>query len=129
VADRRSRRWRRHDGELRRVRVSIASVRWLRLDINTVTTVHAERQKPPEIGRWVEGDLSKVDEIRFADLIQEAAMAGADSSTSEGLMSTEHQLNIDRCQEGDGPTNECMVSLQDGHDWGRTDDLCVKVIN
>src|ERR1041384_1075487 len=38
---------------------SIASVRWLRLDIDTVTTVHTERQKPPEIGRWVEKpDLS-----------------------------------------------------------------------
>ena len=49
---------------------SIASVRWLRLDINTVTTVHAERQTPPEIGRWVEKpDLTKVDEIGFADLM------------------------------------------------------------
>jgi len=49
---------------------SLASVRWLRLDINTVTTVHAERQKAPEIGRWVEKpDLSKVDEIGFADLM------------------------------------------------------------
>src|SRR6478752_5861547 len=33
---------------------SIASVRWLRLDISTVTTVHGDRQKPPESGRWVE---------------------------------------------------------------------------
>jgi hypothetical protein len=49
---------------------SIASVRWLRLDIATVTTVHAERQKAPETGRWVEKpDLSKVDEIGFADLM------------------------------------------------------------
>jgi hypothetical protein len=49
---------------------SIASVRWLKLDIATVTTVHAERQKAPETGRWVEHpDLSKVDEIGFADLM------------------------------------------------------------
>jgi hypothetical protein len=49
---------------------SIASVRWLRLDINTVTTVHAERQKAPEIGRWVDHpDLTRVDEIGFADLM------------------------------------------------------------
>ena len=49
---------------------SIASVRWLRLDIATVTTVHADRQKPPEAGRWVEKpDLRKVDEIGFADLM------------------------------------------------------------
>jgi hypothetical protein len=49
---------------------SIASVRWLTLDIATVTTVHAERQKAPELGRWVEHpDLSKVDEIGFADLM------------------------------------------------------------
>src|SRR5262249_56002404 len=49
---------------------SIASVRWLRLDINTVTTVHADRQKSPETGRWVEKpDLSRVDEIGFADLM------------------------------------------------------------
>jgi hypothetical protein len=49
---------------------SIASVRWLKLDIATVTTVHAERGKAPEIGRWVEHpDLSRVDEIGFADLM------------------------------------------------------------
>jgi hypothetical protein len=49
---------------------SIAAVHWLRLDIATVTTVHADRQKPPEIGRWVEKpDLSRVDEIGFADLM------------------------------------------------------------
>jgi hypothetical protein len=49
---------------------SIASVRWLKLDIATVTTIHADRQKAPEIGRWVEKpDLSKVDEIGFADLM------------------------------------------------------------
>jgi hypothetical protein len=49
---------------------SVSSVRWLRLDINTVTTVHAERSARPEIGRWVEKpDLSKVDEIGFADLM------------------------------------------------------------
>src|SRR5262245_46161461 len=49
---------------------SIASVRWLRLDINTVTTVHAERQQPPEIGRWLEKpDFSRADEIGFADLM------------------------------------------------------------
>jgi len=49
---------------------SIASVRWLKLDIATVTTVHADRSKAPEIGRWVEKpDLSKVDEIGFADLM------------------------------------------------------------
>jgi hypothetical protein len=49
---------------------SIASVRWLKLDINTVTTVHADRSARPEIGRWVEKpDLSKVDEIGFADLM------------------------------------------------------------
>ncbi len=49
---------------------AIASVRWLKLDINTVTTVHADRSKPPEIGRWVERpDLSKVDEVGFADLM------------------------------------------------------------
>jgi hypothetical protein len=49
---------------------SIASVRWLRLDINTVTTIHAERQKAPEIGRWVEHpDLTRVDEVGFADLM------------------------------------------------------------
>jgi hypothetical protein len=49
---------------------SISSVRWLKLDIATVTTVHAERQKAPELGRWVEHpDLSKVDEVGFADLM------------------------------------------------------------
>ena len=49
---------------------SIASVRWLKLDIATVTTVHAERQQAPETGRWVKNpDLSKVDEIGFADLM------------------------------------------------------------
>ena len=49
---------------------SISSVRWLKLDINTVTTVHAERSKAPEIGRWVEHpDLSKVDEVGFVDLM------------------------------------------------------------
>ena len=49
---------------------SIASVRWLKLDIATVTTIHADRQKAPEIGRWVEKpNLSKVDEIGFADLM------------------------------------------------------------
>ncbi len=49
---------------------SVSSVRWLKLDINTVTTVHAERSARPEIGRWVEKpDLSKVDEIGFADLM------------------------------------------------------------
>ena len=49
---------------------SIASVRWLRLDIATVTTIHGDRQKAPEIGRWVEKpDLSKVDEVGFADLM------------------------------------------------------------
>ncbi len=49
---------------------SIASVRWLRLDIATVTTIHGDRQKAPEIGRWVEHpDLSKVDEVGFADLM------------------------------------------------------------
>jgi hypothetical protein len=49
---------------------SVSSVRWLRLDINTVTTVHAERSARPEVGRWVEKpDLSKVDEIGFADLM------------------------------------------------------------
>ena len=49
---------------------SVSSVRWLRLDINTVTTVHADRSARPEIGRWVEKpDLSKVDEIGFADLM------------------------------------------------------------
>src|SRR5437764_12148151 len=49
---------------------SLSSVRCLKLDINTVTTVHAERSKPPEVGRWVEHpDLSKVDEIGFADLM------------------------------------------------------------
>jgi len=49
---------------------SLSSVRWLKLDINTVTTVHAERSKPPEVGRWVEHpDLSKVDEVGFADLM------------------------------------------------------------
>ena len=49
---------------------SIASVRWLKLDIATVTTVHGDRQKAPEVGRWVEKpDLSKVDEIGFADLM------------------------------------------------------------
>jgi hypothetical protein len=48
---------------------SVSSVRWLRLDINMVTTVHAERSARPEIGRWVEKpDLSKVDEIGFVDL-------------------------------------------------------------
>ena len=45
-------------------------MRWLKLDIATVTTVHTERSKPPEVGRWVEHpDLSKVDEIGFADLM------------------------------------------------------------
>jgi len=49
---------------------SIVSVRWLKLDIATVTTIHADRQKAPEVGRWVEKpDLSKVDEIGFADLM------------------------------------------------------------
>jgi len=49
---------------------SVSSVRWLKLDINTVTTVHADRSTRPEIGRWVEKpDLSKVDEIGFADLM------------------------------------------------------------
>jgi hypothetical protein len=49
---------------------SIASVRWLKLDIATVTTVHGDRQKAPEIGRWVEKpDLRKVDEVGFADLM------------------------------------------------------------
>jgi hypothetical protein len=49
---------------------SVSSVRWLRLDINTVTTVHAERSVRPETGRWVETpDLSRVDEIGFADLM------------------------------------------------------------
>jgi len=49
---------------------SIASVRWLKLDIATVTTVHAERQQAPETGRWVRNpDLTKVDEIGFADLM------------------------------------------------------------
>jgi hypothetical protein len=49
---------------------SVSSVRWLRLDINTVTTVHAERSVRPETGRWVEKpDLSRVDEIGFADLM------------------------------------------------------------
>jgi hypothetical protein len=49
---------------------SISSVRWLKLDIDTVTTVHAERSKPPEVGRWVEHpDLRKVDEVGFADLM------------------------------------------------------------
>jgi len=49
---------------------SVSSVRWLKLDINTVTTVHADRSARPEIGRWVEKpDLSKVDEIGFADLM------------------------------------------------------------
>jgi hypothetical protein len=49
---------------------SISSVRWLKLDINTVTTVHAERSVRPETGRWVEKpDLSRVDEIGFADLM------------------------------------------------------------
>jgi hypothetical protein len=49
---------------------SISSVRWLKLDPDNVTTVHADRSKPPEVGRWVEHpDLSKVDEVGFADLI------------------------------------------------------------
>jgi hypothetical protein len=49
---------------------SIASVRWLKLDIATVTTIHADRSKAPELGRWVEKpDLSRVDEIGFADLM------------------------------------------------------------
>ena len=48
---------------------SIASVRWLKLDIETVTTIHAERQQPPETGRWAKPDLSRVDEIGFADLM------------------------------------------------------------
>ena len=49
---------------------SVSSVHWLKLDINTVTTVHADRSARPEIGRWVEKpDLSKVDEIGFADLM------------------------------------------------------------
>ena len=49
---------------------SISSVRWLKLDIGTVTTVHADRSKPPEVGRWVEHpDLSRVDEVGFADLM------------------------------------------------------------
>jgi len=49
---------------------SVSSVRWLRLDITTVTTVHADRSARPEIGRWVEKpDLSRVDEIGFADLM------------------------------------------------------------
>jgi hypothetical protein len=49
---------------------SVSYVRWLRLDINTVTTVHADRSARPEIGRWVEKpDLARVDEIGFADLM------------------------------------------------------------
>ncbi len=49
---------------------SLSSVRWLKLDINTVTTVHGDRSKPPEVGRWVERpDLSRVDEVGFADLM------------------------------------------------------------
>lgn len=49
---------------------SIASVRWLKLDIGSVVTVHADRSRPPEIGRWVEKpDLGRVDEIGFADLM------------------------------------------------------------
>jgi hypothetical protein len=49
---------------------SVSSVRWLKLDIATVTTVHADRSRAPEIGRWVEKpDLTKVDEIGFADLM------------------------------------------------------------
>jgi len=49
---------------------SIASVRWLKLDIDNVVTVHAERSQPPERGRWVERpDLSRVDEVGFADLM------------------------------------------------------------
>ena len=48
---------------------AIASVRWLKLDIQTVTTIHGERQQAPEIGRWARPDLSKVDEIGFADLM------------------------------------------------------------
>jgi hypothetical protein len=49
---------------------SIASVRWLKLDIETVTTVHADRSQIPETGRWVEKpDLRRVDEVGFADLM------------------------------------------------------------
>ena len=49
---------------------SIAAVRWLKLDIDKVVTVHAERNQAPETGRWVaKPDLSKVDEIGFADLM------------------------------------------------------------
>jgi len=49
---------------------SIASVRWLKLDIQTVTTIHADRSQIPETGRWVDKpDLRKVDEIGFADLM------------------------------------------------------------
>jgi hypothetical protein len=49
---------------------AIASVRWLTLDIANVVTVHADRAKPPEVGRWVQKpDLSRVDEVGFADLM------------------------------------------------------------
>lgn len=48
----------------------IASVRWLKLEIDQVVTVHAERAQAPETGRWVANpDLRKVDEIGFADLM------------------------------------------------------------
>jgi hypothetical protein len=49
---------------------SVASVRWLKLDIEQVVTVHAERSQSPETGRWVQKpDLSRVDEVGFADLM------------------------------------------------------------
>ena len=49
---------------------SIAAVRWLRLDIERVVTLHADTAKAPELARWVEKpDLSKVDEVGFADLM------------------------------------------------------------
>ncbi len=48
----------------------IAGIRWLKLDIQNVVTIHAERQQAPEIGRWVtRPDLSRVDEVGFADLM------------------------------------------------------------
>jgi hypothetical protein len=49
---------------------SVAAVRWLRLDIERVVTLHADTAKAPELARWVEKpDLSKVDEVGFADLM------------------------------------------------------------
>jgi hypothetical protein len=49
---------------------AVSSVRWLRLDIEHVTTLHADKSQPPEIGRWVMNpDLTKVDEVGFADLM------------------------------------------------------------